>query len=163
MDLVVLHMHATISHRHLHAETLYEDGYVIVAGAQSSWARRRRIELADLMGEPWVLPPSDSAVGSIFLQAFLARGLDYPRVAVSTQTMPARAALAATGRFLSIVPGSVLKVSPGNSALKALPIGLPTTRRPTGILTFKNRTPNPATQLSIDCARDVAKPLAVRR
>ena len=144
VDLVVLHMHAPISRRHLHAETLYDDAYVIVAGAQSSWARRRRIELADLMDEPWVLPPSDSAVGSIFFQAFRARGLDYPRVAVSTHTMPARVALAATGRFLSIVPGSALKLSPGNRVLKALPIDLPTTRRPTGILTFKNRTPSPA-------------------
>lgn len=167
VDLVVLHIHAPLSRQHLDVERLYEDGYVIVAGVQSSWARRRRIELADLMGEPWALPPPDSAVGSIFLQALLARGLDYPRVAVSTQTMHARAALAATGRFLSIVPGSALQLSLGNPALKALLIDLPTTCRPTGILTFKNRTPSPATQLFIDCARDVAKqmakPLAVRR
>lgn len=167
VDLVVLHMHAPLSRQHLEVEALYEDGYVVVAGGQSSWARRRRIELADLMNEPWALPSPDSAVGSIFLQAFAARGLNYPSVAVSTQTMPARAALAATGRFLSIVPGSALKLLPGNSALKALPIDLPTARRPTGILTFKNRTPSPATQLFIDCARDVAKqlakPLAVRR
>jgi DNA-binding transcriptional LysR family regulator len=160
VDMAVLHMHAPIARQHLHAETLYDDDYVVVAGKQSSWARRRRMDLADLMNEPWALPPPDGAVGSIFLQAFLARGLDYPRVAVSTQTMPARAALAATGRFLSIVPGSALKLSPGNPALKALPIDLPTTRRPTGILTFKNRTPDPATQLFIDCARDVAKQLA---
>ena len=160
LDLAVLHMHAPLSRQHLHVEALYEDGYVVVAGAQSSWTRRRRIELADLMNEPWALPPPDSAVGSIFLQAFAARGLDYPRLAVSTQTMPARAALAATGRFLTIVPGSALKLSAGNPALKALPIDLPTTRRPAGILRFKNRTPSPAAQFFMECARDVAKQLA---
>jgi DNA-binding transcriptional LysR family regulator len=163
VDLVILHMHAPLSRQHLQVESLYEDGYVIVAGAQSSWARRRRIKLADLMNEPWALPPADSAVGSIFLQAFLARGFDYPRLAVSVQTMPARAALAATGRFLSIVPGSALKLSPGNPALKALPIELPTTRRPAGIVRFKNRTLSPAAQLFMECARDVAQQLAVRR
>lgn len=160
VDMAILHMHAPIARQHLQAEALYDDDYVVVAGKQSSWAQRRRMELADLTNEPWALPPPDSAVGSIFLQAFVARGLDYPRVAVSTQTMPARAALAATGRFLSIVPGSALKLSPGNPALKALPIDLPTTRRPTGILTFKNRTPSSAVQRFIDCARDVAKQLA---
>jgi DNA-binding transcriptional LysR family regulator len=160
VDLIVLHMHSPISRQHLHVEALYEDAYVVVAGAQSSWVRRRRVELADLMNEPWALPPPGSAVGSIFVEAFLARGLDYPRMVVSTQTMPARAALAATGQFLSIVPGSALNLSTGNAALKPLPVALPTTRRPTGILTFKNRTLSPAAQLFIDCARDVAKLLA---
>lgn len=163
VDLVVLHMHAPISRQHLHAEPLYDDAYVVVAGTQSSWVRQRRVELADLINEPWALPPPDSAVGSIFLQAFLAHGLDYPRVAVSTQTMPARAALAATGRFLSIVPGSTLTLSNGNPALKALQIDLPTTRRPTAILKFKNRTPSPAVQSFVDCASDVAKLLAKAR
>jgi DNA-binding transcriptional LysR family regulator len=159
VDLVVLHMHAPISAQHLYVETLYEDAYVVAAGVQTSWARRRRIELADLMNEPWALPSPDSAVGSIFVQAFLARGLVYPRLAITTQTMPARAALVATGSFLSIVPNSALKPSSGNPALKALPIDLPSTRRPTGIVRLKNRVPSPATQLFIDCARDVAKQL----
>ena len=159
VDLVVLHMHAPISRQYVQAEALYDDAYVVVAGAQSSWARRRRIELADLASEPWALPPPDSAIGSIFAAAFRARGLDYPRIAVSTQTMPARAALAATGRFLSIVPGSALKLSSGMSGLKVLPIDLSGTRRPTVILTFKNRTPSPAAQHFMDCARDVAKQL----
>ena len=130
-------MHAPISRQHLHMEPLYEDAYAVVAGAQSSWVRRRRVELADLMNEPWALPPPDSAVGSIFVEAFLARGSTIPGMAVEPQP-PARAALAATGQFLSIVPSSALKLSTGHPALKALPVELPTTRRPTGILRFKN-------------------------
>jgi DNA-binding transcriptional LysR family regulator len=157
VDLLVLHMHVPISRQDMHLEVLYEDTYVVVAGSQSAWARRRRLDLVDLMNEPWALPPADSAVGSIFLEAFRARGLNYPRVAISTLTMPARSALAATGSFLSIVPSSALKPSTGNRALKALPIDLPTTRRPTGILRSKTRSASPAVQHFIDCARDVAK------
>ena len=106
------------------------------------------------------MPPPDSLVGSVLVEAFLAGGLDYPRATVSTYTMPARAALAATGCFLSIVPRSALKFAAKNPALKALPIDLPTTRRPTGILRFKNRTLSPAAQLFIDCAREIVRPLA---
>ena len=160
VDLAILHMHVPLAAKHVLLERLYEEAYVVVAGVQSSWVRRRRIKLADLIEEPWALPPADSAVGAIFAEAFLAHGLQYPRRAVSTQAMPARAALAATGDFLSIVPRSALRPSTANTALKALPIDLPTTRRPTGILRLKSRPPSPSAQLFIDCARDVAKRIA---
>jgi hypothetical protein len=37
-------------------------------------------------------------------------------------------------------------------AIKALPILLPQTERPVGIVTLKNRTLTPVAQLFIDCA-----------
>jgi hypothetical protein len=46
-------------------------------------------------------------------------------------------------------------------AITALPIDLPKTRSyPVAIITLKNRTLTPVAQLFIDCARQVAKPLA---
>jgi DNA-binding transcriptional LysR family regulator len=159
VDLAILHMHTPISLQHVDLEVLYEDAYAVVAASQSAWARRRKIELAELVDEPWALPPAGSALGAIFVEAFLAHGLNYPRPAVSTQTMPARAALAATGSLLSILPSSALKLSTGNPALKALPINLPATSRPTGILGLKGRTPSPAVQHFIDFAREAAKRL----
>jgi LysR family pca operon transcriptional activator len=45
-------------------------------------------------------------------------------------------------------------------AIRALPIHLPQTERPVGIVTLKNRTLTPVAQLFIDCARAAAKPLA---
>jgi hypothetical protein len=44
-----------------------------------------------------------------------------------------------------------------------LPVELPMARRPNGIVTLKNRTLSPVAQLFIDCAREVAKPLAKRK
>src|SRR5712675_2866288 len=46
-------------------ETLYDDTFVVLAGAQNSWVRRRSIDLADLVNESWVLPPPESALASI--------------------------------------------------------------------------------------------------
>ena len=45
-------------------DLLFEDDYVVVAGAQNPWARRRKIELAELANESWVLPPPERAIGS---------------------------------------------------------------------------------------------------
>ena len=43
-----------------------------------------------------------------------------------------------------------------------VPVDLPV-RSPVGIITLKNRTISPVAQLFIDCAREVAKPLAKAR
>jgi DNA-binding transcriptional LysR family regulator len=73
-----------------------------------------------------------------------------------------RNALLATGRFVSIIQGSVMRFSLNTPAFKVLPIDMPTTRRPIGVITLKNRTLSPVAQLFIDCAHEVAKTLTKR-
>ena len=72
-------------------------------------------------------------------------------------------ALLATGRFLTIQPGTMLHFSAKRLGLKILPVDLPFKRWPVGIVTLKNRTLSPVVQLFIDCARKVASPLAKAR
>jgi DNA-binding transcriptional LysR family regulator len=64
-----------------------------------------------------------------------------------------------TGRYLAVLPGSFLRYGAMRSALKVLPVDFPARPRPVAIVTLKHRTPNPAAQVVIDCARDVARPL----
>jgi DNA-binding transcriptional LysR family regulator len=111
------------------------------------------------MNEPWMLPPPDSPFGSVVFEAFRAHGLDVPRTIV-TSFFPVRNALLTTGRFLTMVPRVVLAFPTNNPALKGLPIELPMTRRPLGIITVKNRTLSPVAQLFIDCAHKFAKAMA---
>jgi DNA-binding transcriptional LysR family regulator len=143
-------------------ETLYEDSHVVVAGAQNPWARRRKIKLAELTDEAWLLPPPDSVFGSVALEAFRASGLDYPRTTVCTAPADVRIRLLATGRFLTIFATSVLRFPTLRPELKVLPVELPVPPMPVGIVTLKNRTLSSVAQLFIDSARAVAKPLAKR-
>jgi len=163
VDLVVTHILAPLTGEHMQAEVLYDEPLWVVAGAQNPWTRRRKIRLADLVDEPWTLPPLDTLFGSVVAEAFRASGLDVPRATVVTSNVPVRNALLATGRFLTIIHGSVLTFPTINPSLKKLPIELPTTCRSVGLITLKNRTLNPVAQLFIDCAREVAKPLAKHR
>src|SRR5262245_2385695 len=39
----------------LNIDVLFDDQMVIAAGAQSKWARRRKIDLAELVDEPWIM------------------------------------------------------------------------------------------------------------
>ena len=115
------------------------------------------------MNKSWVLPPPERALGPIYLKAFRASGLDYPRTAVFTMSPEVRISFLATGRFLTVFPDAVLRNSTRRPELKVLPVQLPMARVPVGIVTLKNRTLSPVAQLFIDCAREIAKPLAKRK
>jgi DNA-binding transcriptional LysR family regulator len=69
-------------------------------------------------------------------------------------------ALPAKGRFLTVLPASVLRFGAKQLALKILPIELPIAPRPVRIIWLKNRMLNPVAQLFIDCARGLALPMA---
>jgi DNA-binding transcriptional LysR family regulator len=103
VDLVIGRMFALVVEDHLNAEILYDDPFVVAAGLQSPWARRRKLALAELANEPWTLPPADSPFGTVVEEAFSASGLVVPQSAVIAP-VPIRTALLESGRFLTIYP-----------------------------------------------------------
>ena len=155
VDFVVGATLAPVTDERLAFELLYNESYVVATGAQNPLARRRRVELAALANESWMLPPSESLFGAILLKAFRARGLDYPRTIVFTPLPELRASLLATGRFVTIFPASSLRFSPRYEGIKVLPVQLPA-RVQMGVLTLRNRTLSPAAQLFIQAARELA-------
>jgi DNA-binding transcriptional LysR family regulator len=163
VDFLVAQRHRPFTSKELGFEILYDDSYVIAAGTQNPWVRRRTVELADLMNESWVLPPPESQLGSAIMEAFRASGLDYPRTTVFTGPAEVRISLLATGRFLTIFSTSALRFSTRRVELKVLPVELPLARVPVGIVILKDRTLSPVAQLFIDNAREVAKPLSRRK
>ena len=145
----------------LEFETLFQEGLVVVAGAHNRWARHRKIRLAELVAEPWLLPPFEtSAVGSLIAQAFRASGLEVPKNRIMTDAVLFMQSLVANGDFLSCYSSSPMRLGTVGLGLKVLPVHLPVPRSPFGILRLKNRTLSPAAELFIQHAREVAKPLA---
>ena len=163
VDLLIIRGSGPIADPRYDFEFLFDDSYVVATGPQNQWVRRRRIEIAELVNELWVLPPPDSVIGSIVTDAFRASGLDYPKVSVVTDCPHMRISLLATGRFVTIFPASAFRFLTKRSELKILPVELPTALRPNGIVTLKNRALSPVAKLFIDCAREVAKPLTKRK
>ncbi|MGB7889185.1 MAG: LysR family transcriptional regulator [Xanthobacteraceae bacterium] len=141
-------------------EPLIQEPFVAVAGVNSQWARRRRVELADLMEESWVLPPQDSTPGEIISGIFAASGLKSPRPGIATLSIQLTTTLIATGKFVGILPNSVARFSSRRVGLKILAARIPTTHYAIAILTLKNRTPGPLAKLFIEHARAVAKSLS---
>jgi DNA-binding transcriptional LysR family regulator len=161
MDLLVTRLPASVDDEYFEAQVLFLDALVVAAGAQNPWTRRRKVRLAELVNEPWALSPADGYIGSLVVEAFRASGLDLPPATVFTTSIHLRNNLLAGGRFMTLMPHFALQSLAKNKSLKALPIQLPTTRRPVGVVTLRNRTISPVAQLFIDCAREVAKSIAV--
>ena len=160
VDLVITQIGlVAVDHMEVEAELLYADRVFVVAATKNPWSRRRRISLADLMNEPWTLAPPNMP-GIVHAEAFRAAGLGLPAATVVIASGIARIALVAEGRFLTLAAESVFRFASRNMAIKALPIDLPDIRIPVGIVTFKNRTLTPVAQLFIDCAREIARPMA---
>jgi DNA-binding transcriptional LysR family regulator len=162
VDLLITRKLGVFTDEKFDFEILYNDPHVVVTGAKSPWVRRRNIALAELTNESWLLPPPERALGPLYLEAFRASELDYPRTTVFTVDPEVRIRLLVTGRFLTIVPRSALRFSK-RQGIKVLPVELKHARLPIGIVTLKNRTLSPVAQLFIENAREVANPLARRK
>jgi DNA-binding transcriptional LysR family regulator len=140
---------------------LYEDAQVVVAGAQSPWAKRRKIKLAELLDEPWVLsPPYEGTLGAMAMRLFSAGGLAPPRTTVFSFVTDARLSLLGSGRFLTICTTSALKLPRARPDIKILPVDVPIESVPIGIASLKNRMLSPVTRLFVEQAKEVAAPLA---
>jgi DNA-binding transcriptional LysR family regulator len=160
IDLLVAQKFGSFADQSLNFDALYHESYVVLAGARSPWARRRNIKLSDLVDEAWTLSSPETVIGGLATEAFRASGLKPPRVAVTTFPREVRMNLLATGRFLTISPTSVMKFSAKRSEFKVLPVRLPIAPVPVGIVSLKDRTPNPTSRLFVEHARAIAKSLA---
>jgi DNA-binding transcriptional LysR family regulator len=160
IELALVPLLRTSASEDLETTILFHDPLRVVVGMKSPWAQRRRITLAELVGEPWCL--ASSAVGSLMADAFRTSGLEMPRIAVTTTTAHLLFQLLESGRFVGHFGDGLLHFYANRFALKKLPIELPIQPFAVAIIALKNRTISPVAQLFIDCAREVAKPLVKR-
>jgi DNA-binding transcriptional LysR family regulator len=144
------------------SDTLFQDHMFVVAGINNRWAHRRKIDLAALMDEPWVMPEADNLIWPLIKEGFRSAGVSSPAPQVVSNSMAIRTRLVETGRFLTILPGSTLHFGARRLRMKVLAVALPTEARPVQVVTLRNRTPNPIAKLFIDELRAFAKPLTTR-
>jgi DNA-binding transcriptional LysR family regulator len=136
------------------AETLFDEPILVVAGSESRWAKRRNLTLADLLGEPWVLAQSGSLARSLHEQVFRNGDLEPPSATAVTVSLHLYMRLIETGRWIGLVPASVMRFGGKRMRLKVLAVK---TLSPVGFITVKERTLTPLAERLIDCGREVAK------
>jgi len=156
VDLTFGRLTMPVTDKDIKVEILFQDPFLLVAGLNSKWLKRRRIELAELIDEPW-------CVVDAVAKAFRAKGLEMPHCTIITNSIQLSFAMAAAGRVLSVATASRLRLGGKRLGLAPLPVDLALEGLPTGIVTLKNRSIGPAAQLFIECARTVAKSLSLAK
>ena len=145
---------------HFNYEFLFDETVSVVAGAHTKWARRRKIDLAELIDEPWI-PSGPDTWRRVVEEIFRARGLNAPEPRMTTVSITLRARLLAAGPYLAIYGPSVLRqLLADRYAVTALPVDLPAISFPAFIVTLKNRTLSPVVERFLACVREVVKPSA---
>jgi DNA-binding transcriptional LysR family regulator len=129
----------------------------IVSGVNNPLSRRRKLALADIIDEPWLMTPDGNPGEGRLADACRALGLSMPRMTVFTDAPIMRNNLLATGRYVSVGLNSWLHFNAKRMGHKKLPIDLPLSRTPVFAVTLRQRTPPPPVKLFIDEAQQVAK------
>jgi DNA-binding transcriptional LysR family regulator len=146
----------------LDVELLFNDRIAVVASVHSRWARRRKIDLAELIHEPWLLAAPHTWNSMYLSEAFRACGLAMPNASLLTQSVPLQIQLLANGSYIAALSLLSLRLYAERYGLKELPVNLPYQPWPVAIMTLKNRTLSPVVGRFIDCAREVAKTFATK-
>lgn len=162
IDLLIGRLPNDGTDEHTQLEVLFWERAFVVAGTRHELTRRRKIKLKDLTEEAWCLPPPQSFPGSLIARAFHAGGLEMPRTCVSVHSIQMQNALLETGRFITILPETMMHFSAQRLGLVNLPVDLPIEPTPVAIVTLKNRELPPVGKLFIERARAVAARLARR-
>jgi DNA-binding transcriptional LysR family regulator len=108
------------------------------------------------MGEPWVLAQPGSLARSLHEQVFRNSGLEPPSATVLTVSLHLYMRLIETGRWLGLVPASVMRFGGKRMQLKILPVKVLSPPAPVGLITVKDRTLAPLAQRFIECTRRLA-------
>ncbi|MGY4479542.1 LysR family transcriptional regulator [Bradyrhizobium sp. USDA 3364] len=158
IDLLLGWTPTPFDEKDLAVEPLLNDPRVVVAGSRSKWARASRLDLAELANERWVLPPPETFPGSAVMDMFRENGMVTPGAPVTTLSLHLCCRLAATGRFITLLPASVARLGGRDLGLNILPVRLPRTAAVSAaIVTLKGRTLGPTAELFVACIREVAR------
>ncbi len=166
-DLILRHLQTPLLDNlpvdDLNIEILFHDFLVVVVGSRSPWARRRKVDLADLVDEPWILSEPHGWNYRIISEAFRLRGLNIPRIKLVTISVHVRTDMVSAGQCIATFPNSVVQLFAARSAVKILPLHLPIRPWPVGIVTLRGRTLSPLVARFVEHLRDFTRSMGLKQ
>ena len=160
-DIILVRLETTASdHRFgddANVEALVEDQTVVAVNKTSRWARRRKLDLADIADTPWILTMDNTFNRACVMEAFQSRGLAMPPVILMSQLVPLRAYFLAHGNYVATFATSILRFNAELYDLKELPIHLSDRLSIVAMVTLRDRTPSPIAERFIEHIRQFTK------
>jgi len=147
----------------LQTEALYEEELCVAARAQHPLHRRRRLALRDLLNELWVLPPPDTAYFNQVAMMFHLTDLTIPSCQIVTLSFPVQIGMVARSDYVSAFPRSPFMLGAVPPTIRPLPVALPRTRGPVGLIRLRSRSNKPVLAEFMASMRAVAAVIAAQK
>jgi DNA-binding transcriptional LysR family regulator len=130
----------------IEATPIAAEPLVVACGLQHPMARRRKVALADLADQRWILPPPGTAMAALVGRLFERARVPQPHASVVTMSIAMRLHLMSTGRFVTTLPQSMLRHSPLRKEFKVLPVAVPGDPGQVAVVRLKDRTLSPVAE-----------------
>lgn len=142
-------------------EVLFEDRLAVIARKNHPLAAKARIEFADLLSLPWVLPSRQTPAWQLFEELLKKQGMKAPQHAVYTSSLSMVRGLLLDSDRVALLSEHQIYYDQRSGLLDVLPVELPDTYRPIGVTMRANTLPSPAAQLFLNNLRAVAEDIRV--
>ena len=155
LDVAITRWTGTAIADDLAAEVFFKAPLAVLADRRHPLINRKKLALADTMGEVWTLSPPDSFLGRVVGDVFRRRKLELPAAVVTTLSIHMRLNLLASGRFLTMLPLHMTRQRANKAWLRALNIDLPDSAGPIAAITVRNRSVAGALKLFKQACRQI--------
>jgi len=126
----------------LNYDVLYGDPLCVISGDHHPLAKRRKIQMDELMLHRWVMPSVGSAFYDQIRRVLAELNLDPPEHAVETLSIPVMYGMLSRGPYLAFATLSQVRFNPLRSFLRILPVKLAPIAAPICAVTLTNKPPS---------------------
>jgi DNA-binding transcriptional LysR family regulator len=149
-------------------EVVYEplagdEPHAIIASARHPLAGRKDLQLEDLVGQPWILPPAGSLLRDNVAARLVERGMPLPTNIVETTSLPLITALLQQSNMVAALPQEAVQSSCEAGHLTVLLGDLTLGVGAFGLITRRNHKLSQAAQIMLSTLRELAPQVYDRR
>lgn len=156
LDMVIARIRSVPHMEGLFYEALVDNPHSVFARASHPLARKRRVQLADLARQAWVLPPPGNVLRDRLAVIFSEHGLTLPTQDVETAALPVIVSLLREVDMVSVLADEVVQAELDAGVLVRLPVTLPLQLGAAGIVTRRGHLLAPAAQVLLTMLRETA-------